>query len=202
MSTLKQIEANRLNAHKSTGPRTLEGKARVSKNALKHGFFSQDVVFLGEDPHGEFPELLDTLYTDWQPQSATEQHLVETLAASMWKLRRAHRIAAGNWEYPGWQRDTRRSVPDGPRGNRELGHYDHGDREHLDRHEAHLHRVIDRSLRQLRQLQASRPSAPPEPVTAASNPIPPPIQQDTATPQNPSPTLSVVPTPPQPLNEG
>ena len=130
------------------------------------------------------------------------QHLVETLAASMWKLRRAHRIAAGDWEYPGWQRDTRRSVPVGPKGNRELGHYNHGDREHLDRHEAHLHRVIDRSLRQLRQLQAGRPSTPPEPVTAVSNPIPLPIQQDTAAPQDPLPVLVMTPDPPEPPYEG
>ena len=37
MATDKQIFANRRNAKKSTGPRTKAGKARVGKNAIKHG---------------------------------------------------------------------------------------------------------------------------------------------------------------------
>jgi hypothetical protein len=32
-----RAKANRANAKRSTGPRTVEGKARVSKNALRHG---------------------------------------------------------------------------------------------------------------------------------------------------------------------
>ena len=37
MATQKQIEANRRNARKSTGPRSASGKKRASRNALKHG---------------------------------------------------------------------------------------------------------------------------------------------------------------------
>jgi len=39
MTTQKQIKANRQNAQKSTGPKTDEGKAAVSQNAVKHGIF-------------------------------------------------------------------------------------------------------------------------------------------------------------------
>ena len=49
MTSDKQVRANRKNALQSTGPKTPEGKARVSKNALKHGLLSQDVLAPGED---------------------------------------------------------------------------------------------------------------------------------------------------------
>ena len=44
MSTTAQIKANRQNARKSTGPKTDEGKAAVSQNALKHGIFAESVI--------------------------------------------------------------------------------------------------------------------------------------------------------------
>jgi hypothetical protein len=37
MTTARQIEANRANARKSTGPRMASGKARASRNARRHG---------------------------------------------------------------------------------------------------------------------------------------------------------------------
>jgi hypothetical protein len=37
MTTARQMEANRANARKSTGPRTKLGKARASRNARRHG---------------------------------------------------------------------------------------------------------------------------------------------------------------------
>ena len=48
MATLKQLEANRLNARKSTGPRTAEGKTRSSQNALKSGIDAQAQIIHGE----------------------------------------------------------------------------------------------------------------------------------------------------------
>jgi len=42
MSTQAQINANRENAEKSTGPKTAEGKAASSKNATRHGFYSKE----------------------------------------------------------------------------------------------------------------------------------------------------------------
>jgi hypothetical protein len=40
----RKLAAQRANALKSTGPRTSEGKGIARQNAIKHGFFSSDVV--------------------------------------------------------------------------------------------------------------------------------------------------------------
>jgi hypothetical protein len=87
MATIKQIDANRRNALKSTGPRTPEGKAAVRMNALRHGLRARTVVLPGEDP-GEFHQLCDDLEVEWQPQSRTEHFYLEQMAVSQWKLNR------------------------------------------------------------------------------------------------------------------
>ena len=52
MASDAQIEANRANAQKSTGPRTAEGKAKVAPNAIKHGLLAEQVVVKDEAPGG------------------------------------------------------------------------------------------------------------------------------------------------------
>src|SRR6202011_3925153 len=87
MATLKQFEANRRNAQKSTGPKTPEGKAAISMNALRHGLRARTVVLPGEN-RDEFNQLCDDLEVEWHPQSRTEQFYVEQMAVSQWKLAR------------------------------------------------------------------------------------------------------------------
>jgi hypothetical protein len=60
MATLKQFEANRRNAQKSTGPNTPEGKAAVSMNTLRHGLRARTVVLPGENRE-EFDHLCNDL---------------------------------------------------------------------------------------------------------------------------------------------
>jgi hypothetical protein len=87
MATIQQIDANRRNASKSTGPKTPEGKAAVSMNALRHGLRARSVVLPGED-RDEFHQLCDDLEVEWQPQSRTERFYLEQMATSQWKLTR------------------------------------------------------------------------------------------------------------------
>jgi len=48
MTSDKQIEANRRNARKSTGPQTPEGKAKVAQNAVKHGLLAEHILIQDE----------------------------------------------------------------------------------------------------------------------------------------------------------
>jgi len=79
--TQRRIEANRRNASRSTGPRTPEGKARVARNAIKHGFFVAYERWSAEQ-HRDFEETLAGLRDDFKPQNPSEEGCVRTIAQS------------------------------------------------------------------------------------------------------------------------
>lgn len=99
MTSEKKAEANRRNALKSTGPKTPEGKAAVSLNALKHGLLSQEILLRGEDQEA-LRELDECLRNELQPVGELENLLVDRIIAANWRLRRVGRIEAGifAWE--------------------------------------------------------------------------------------------------------
>ncbi|MBN2130345.1 MAG: hypothetical protein JW741_12655 [Sedimentisphaerales bacterium] len=90
MATTAQIQANRSNAQKSTGPRTAQGKAIVAQNALKHGLRTEKAVIAGEDV-GEFEFYRDELLGELAPAGAVESVLAERVVSLSWRLRRAER---------------------------------------------------------------------------------------------------------------
>ena len=92
MTSEKQIAANRENAKKSTGPRTAEGKARCSGNAIKHGLTAKDRVVLKDESSNQFEAMRLCLLEEMQIGSAVEKLLLEDIAASGWRLRRIARI--------------------------------------------------------------------------------------------------------------
>ena len=91
MASDQQIVANQRNAQSSTGPRTPAGKAAVSQNAFKHGLRSRRVVGPTED-QAEFDALGLGLQSEWNPQTPTEDVLVEKMIISLWKQARYERI--------------------------------------------------------------------------------------------------------------
>ena len=91
MATQAQIQANRTNAEKSTGPRTPEGKEKASQNALKHGLRAKQAVIPGEDP-GEFEEHREEMLAELAPAGAVQTMLAERIVHLSWRLRRAERV--------------------------------------------------------------------------------------------------------------
>jgi hypothetical protein len=97
MSSLKQIEANRRNALKSTGPTTPEGKRRSRCNAVRHGLTAETVIAALEDAE-DYQAFEATVIADYNAESAVERELVLRLASVLWRLRRATGIETAIFE--------------------------------------------------------------------------------------------------------
>ena len=182
-ATEAQIDANRENAKKSTGPRTAEGKAASSRNRLLHGLRANKHILLDEDPE-DFLMLLKDLHDRFQPFGDGEEMLVLRIANDQWRLRRALPMEAGIF------RNRLREVADEEADNQRQyvqnkefaesrgvplptppGRHDDADRlprafdadcvapnsfAKLARYESSIQNSIDRSLRQLKTYQAAR----------------------------------------------
>jgi len=79
MTSFKQIEANRRNACKSTGPVTEEGKQRSRCNAVRHGLTAETVICALEDAE-DYKAFEAAIIADYDAQSAVERELVLRLA--------------------------------------------------------------------------------------------------------------------------
>jgi len=91
MSSQKRIEASRRNGALSRGPKTEAGKRRSSANSTKHGLTAKLVV-TSEESEAGFIEALQGFLDKFKPRDPVEQDLVEQMAISHWRLRRAFRI--------------------------------------------------------------------------------------------------------------
>jgi hypothetical protein len=137
MATEKQIQANRRNALRSTGPKTPEGKAAVRLNALRHGLRARGILLPGENPE-ERDRLFADLENEWRPKNRTEQLLVEQMAVAQWKLAR---LEVGERSIYMQDMDAERQLA------------------LLDRfsvQRARLERSFSRAMRELRNLQETR----------------------------------------------
>src|ERR1041384_2809941 len=91
MSTPAQLAANRDNAKKSTGPRTVEGKEASRFNALKHGADAESVVIPGEDPE-QYAALAADYTREFEPTTAREHFHVKPLVPPPGKKNRLGRV--------------------------------------------------------------------------------------------------------------
>jgi hypothetical protein len=97
MTSFRQIEANRRNARKSTGPRTEDGKQRSRCNAIRHGLTAETVIGALEDAE-DYKAFEAAITADYDAQSAVERELVLRLASLLWRLRRATTMETGLFE--------------------------------------------------------------------------------------------------------
>ena len=166
MVTEKQIVANRRNALKSTGPRSVEGKAAASKNAVRHGLLSANVL-LGDESREEFEQFRQRLLLTLAPEGELEFMLADRVVTSGWRLKRAVRIEMQMMENDVAKRRQQRA---------EFGDFDFGSKKSpitlgsaistdlvtantygkLSRYESHIERGLYKALHELQRLQAAR----------------------------------------------
>ena len=92
MTSWRQFQANRLNALKSTGPRTEEGKRTSRRNALRHGLTAETVIDGLEDGE-DYRGFEAAIIADYDAETAVERELVLRLASLLWRLGRIIAIA-------------------------------------------------------------------------------------------------------------
>jgi hypothetical protein len=92
MASEKQIQANRRNAQRSTGPKTSEGKAAVSQNAVKHGLRARGGLFVPSNE--EFRKSCDRLAAEWHPQTQSEWTIVRQMALLVLQQERLEQLEA------------------------------------------------------------------------------------------------------------
>ncbi len=97
MTSYRQLEANRRNALKSTGPRTEAGKQGSRCNAVRHGLTAETVIGALEDAE-DYKTFEAAITADYDAQSAVERDLVLRLASLLWRLRRATTMETGLFE--------------------------------------------------------------------------------------------------------
>ncbi len=88
MATVKQLEANRKNALASTGPQTPEGKGKVSRNAVRHGIYSDVPILPGLERAEDWQAHRAGVLQSLAPAGTLEQSLAERVALCLWRLKR------------------------------------------------------------------------------------------------------------------
>jgi hypothetical protein len=91
VTSFRQIEANRRNALRSTGPTTEDGKRQSRQNAVRHGLCAETVVETIEDIQ-DYRGFEAAVIADYDARTAVERELVLRLASLLWRLRRATAI--------------------------------------------------------------------------------------------------------------
>lgn len=180
MASDRQITANRANALRSTGPRSLAGKGRSSMNAVRHGLTAQHAMLPGDNPE-EFEGLRQATFSSLSPQGALENQLVERAVSLFWRLRRfpAFEKALLEWTayYMAQHHDGQDAVPPDLSNDPDVGLpiedladslrlgraieallvSDQASR--LSRYETDMQRQLNMTLKELREMQKQRAEA-------------------------------------------
>ena len=170
MSTHAQSTANRANAEKSTGPKSLEGKQRSRINAFRHGLTGQICVATAEDAEA-LARHCRGIHDSLRPQGALETDLTQSIAEDRWRLARAKALELSIFAL-GLENQqsltTGNSEVDVAFSQARTWLAESHNIELLTLYEQRIQRSLEKSHRQLHTLQAERRAAHQQAVEEAS----------------------------------
>ena len=147
MSSIRQINAARANGALSRGPRTPEGLAAASRNAIRHGLHARDIV-LSTESAIHFKRLRDEFLNRFQPADVVELAFVDEMIASAWRLRRVWAVETRALENELPTPDARFSTP-GRRTTAAFVRLSSNSVARMDHYETRQHRTFQRALANL-----------------------------------------------------
>ena len=95
MASSAQIEANRENAKKSTGPQSDAGKQASSRNSFRHGLSGHLFALLDWESAENFERVKTALEQEHKPVTPTERILVEKMVQHYWLTQRCISMQTG-----------------------------------------------------------------------------------------------------------
>ena len=166
LKLVSKAEAARANGAKSRGPATPEGRAKSSRNSLRHGLSAKSVVLPAESRE-QFQLLLDAHIQQFHPANPVEMDLVEAMAVARWRLRRIWAIETSllGHELERRAEDMDEEFTDMSAEDRLAWVFQRvADNNQslslLARYEGNLNRTFDRAFKQLNLLKAQRQNEP------------------------------------------
>ena len=148
LSRHRRSAINLANALRSTGPRSAAGKQRSSRNATTHGLTSRSPVLATEDP-AAYQEHCREFFDEYQPATYTKTQLTQQLADTAWRLNRIPLLESALFDRAANPRTAQSAINfdivDAHRALATLG-----------MHSQRLSRQFQKTLDQLREIQAER----------------------------------------------
>lgn len=141
MASAAQVQANLANSQLSTGPRTAQGKARSSRNNLRHGL-TLGILSLDPSEQAAFCEYEAKLHAEIRPEGILEQEALAQLLDGIWRIRKV------------------RAIVDDLVASHDADPFVHPDTDaqlrQLTRYRAAAEMIVYRSIKTLRELQSLR----------------------------------------------
>ncbi len=159
MSTPAQIEANRQNSQLSSGPKSPEGRQKVSLNAVKTGLTGATVL-LPSDDVALYERHTANAFAAWQPETDREKMLVQSILDTEWRLLRIPALESGI--YALGRLTHAEQFADQPEAARAtlleayIFQTSRRDLTNLSRQESRLRRQREKDIAELNQLQQER----------------------------------------------
>jgi hypothetical protein len=127
-SSARRIAANRANAQKSTGPKSVSGRARAALNAFRHGLATKRILVHGEEAVA-FERTRASMLDHYQPIGQEQTDLFDDMFSAFWRMRRAQNLEQAlfglviadqeQWAR-GWEAITRKHTRTPDQGERKI----------------------------------------------------------------------------------